>query len=288
MTDFEPLRDMATFTEDMFNRIIAFQEKEHPAWNNSLTFEERIKGLPLHNLIFSNPDRDPAVFGPTVAPYFPLREEIQKIAYYIKQVSELSSTSPEMCDLYPGNGFIGSLIGREGIHVTGVKRISDKPNQIELFADTDCYRFSNDPIEKLTCNTMLVSWPPAESNPSHDLIELRPKLIIYVFTNHIDENTNKRQTGSEEMLATLSNDYRLLDQWESLRPKNILHDVWPDMTPSIEEARQVHIYAHSSIGDINLVKSLPPSQPYDWEKDFQMALLALQAKREVQSRGFPV
>ncbi len=288
MTDFEPLRDMGTFTEDMFNRIIAFQEKEHPAWNNSLTFEERIKGLPLHNLIFSNPDRDPTVYGPTVAPYFPLREEIQKIAYYIKQVSQPDSTGPEMCDLYPGNGFIGSLIGREGIHVTGIKRISDKPNQIELFTDSHCYEYSNDPVDKQACSTMLVSWPPAGSNPSHDLVKLTPKLIIYIFTTHIDENTQERQTGSEEMLATLSNDYRLLDHWESHRPKNILHDVWPDMTPSIEETRQVHIYAHTSVNDIQPIKSLPPSQPYDWEKDFQMALLALQAKREVQSRGFPV
>jgi hypothetical protein len=234
---------MSTFTEDMFNRIIAFQEKEHPAWDNSLTFEERIKGLPLHNLIFSNPDRDPAVYGPTVAPYFPLREEIQKIAHYTKQVSQAGSTNPEMCDLYPGNGFIGSLIGREGIHVTGIKRISDKPNQIESFADTHCYSYSNNPVDEQICN---------------------------------------------EMLATLSSDYRLLDQWESHRPKNILHDVWPDMTPSIAETRQVHIYAHSSADKIKPIKSLPPSQPYDWEKDFQMALLALQAKREVQSRGFPV
>lgn len=288
MTDYEPLREMGTFTEDMFNRIIAFQEKEHPAWNNSLAFDERIKGLPLHNLIFSNPDRDPAVFGPTVAPYFPLREEIQKIAHYIKQASEISSTSPVMYDLYPGNGFIGSLIGREGIHVTGIKRASDKPNQIESFADTDCYSYSNDSINKLSCNSILVSWPPAESNPTQDIADLKTRLIIYIFTNHIDENTNKRQTGSEEMLATLSKDYRLLDQWEFLRPKNILHEVWPDMTPSIEETRHVHIYAHSSIDNVNPVKSLPPSQPYDWEKDFQMALLALQAKREVQSRGFPI
>ena len=198
MTNFEPLRDMSTFTEDMFNRIIAFQEKEHPAWDNSLTFEERIKGLPLHNLIFSNPDRDPAVFGPTVAPYFPLREEIQKIAYYTKQVSQPDSTNPEMCDLYPGNGFIGSLIGREGIHVTGIKCVSEKPNQIESFADTHCYRYSNDPVNEQVCNTMLVSWPPAESNPSSDLVKLKPKLIIYIFTNHVDENTNKRQTGSKE------------------------------------------------------------------------------------------
>ena len=51
MTDFEPLRDMGTFTEDMFNRIISFQEKQHPAWNAELGFEQRILGLPLHYFI---------------------------------------------------------------------------------------------------------------------------------------------------------------------------------------------------------------------------------------------
>lgn len=277
---------MGTFTEDMFNRIIAFQEKEHPAWNSTLAFEERIKGLPLHNLIFSNPDRDPTTFGPTVAPYFPLREEIQKIACYVKQLSQLTSTAPEMCDLFPGNGFIGSLIGREGIHVTGIKNIADKPNQIESFSDNSCFNYTDDPVDKLPCNSVLVSWPPAESNPSQELIKSEPKLIIYIFTNHIDENTNKRQTGCKEMLEMLSNDYHLIDHWESHRPKDILHDIWPDMTPSVEETRQVHIYAHSSIEGIEPVKTLPPSQPYDWEKDLQMALLALQAKQEVQARGF--
>jgi len=286
MANFEPLRNMDTFTEDMFNRIIAFQEKEHPAWNSSLAFDERIKGLPLHNLIFSNPDRDPATTGPTVAPYFPLREEMQKIAFYVKQVSRLTSTSPELCDLFPGNGFIGSLIGREGIHVTGIRNNTDKPNQIESFADSRCYDFTDEPIEKTSCNAALVSWPPAESNPSQSLVGLAPELIIYIFTDHINETTNRRQTGSKQMLESLTNDYHLLDHWESYRPKNILHDIWPDMTPSIEENRQVHIYAHFSVKEIEAVKSLPPSTPYDWEQDLHMALLALQAKQEVQARGF--
>ena len=165
---------------------------------------------------------------------------------------------------------------------------SVKPNQIESFSDSSCFSIDDNPIEKRSCNAVLISWPPAEVNPSQQVIGLQPKLIIYVFTNHVDETTGVRQTGSKDMLTTLANDYRLVDQWEVHRPKDLLHEIWPDMTPSIEETRQVHIYAHSSLIKFTAVQSLPPAQPYDWEIDLQMALLALQAKQEVQSRGFPV
>ena len=287
MTDFEPLKEMASFTEDMFNRIIAFQEKGHPAWDISLPFEERIKGLPLHNLIFSNPDRDPQKYGSTVAPYYPLRNEIQKISQYIKQTANPASETPYLCDLYPGNGFIGSLISREGINVIGIHQPSVKPNQIKHFSDASHFTYSDKPIGQQSCDAVLVSWPPEGSNPSLEFIEHAPRLIIYIFTNHIDENTHVKQTGSEEMLSILANDYQLIDQWEVKRPKDILHEIWPDMTPSIEENRQVHIYTHSSLKEIKPVKILTPAQPYDWEKDLQMALLALQAKQTLQLRGFP-
>jgi hypothetical protein len=45
--EFEKLRDMDAFSDDMLNRIIAFQEKEHSAWNAARPFAERlqIRGL---------------------------------------------------------------------------------------------------------------------------------------------------------------------------------------------------------------------------------------------------
>lgn len=89
------------------------------------------------------------------------------------------------------------------------------------------------------------------------------------------------------MLSALAENYRLVDNWEINRPKDILHDIWPDMTPSIAETRHVHIYAHNSVDDLQPAQGLSPVQPYDWEKDLQMSLLALQAKHEVQGRGFP-
>lgn len=291
-TNFEPLRDMEAFTKDMFNRVIDFQEKEHYAWNANLAFGARIKDLPLHNLIFSNPDRDPAKYSATVAPYYPLREEIQKIAFYVAQLAK----NPVLCDLYPGNGFIGSLLGREmATHSSTAEKVIGltntpaemKPNQIESFFDADHFTYSATPFNELNCDAALVSWPPTDSNPSTQLVQRQTPLIIYIFTEHVDEKTKQHQTGSDAMLSALVNDYRLIDSWDVVRPKDILHDIWPDMTPSIEETRHVHIYAHNTVDELQPAKTLPPTQCYDWEKDLQMALLALQAKQEVQSRGFP-
>jgi hypothetical protein len=298
-TNFEPLREMESFTKDMFNRIIDFQEKEHHAWNNNLSFDARIKGLPLHNLIFSNPDRNPATHSATVAAYFPLREEMQKIAFFVRQLAD----HPVVCDLYPGNGFIGSLLGREiaaaanatsnAPEVIGLENnlAGIKPNQIESFLDDEHFAYRTGPLTELNnelhFDAALISWPPANSNPSTELVLCQTKLLIYIFTQHIDEATQQRQTGSEAMLTTLANDYRLIDSWDVIRPKDILHDIWPDMTPSIAETRHVHIYAHHSLDDLNPAQGLAPVQSYPWEKDLQMALLALQAKQEVQGRGFP-
>lgn len=283
MTDFESLRDMGAFTEDMFNRIIAFQEKEHPAWNTSRSFTERIQGLPLHNLIFSNPDRDPAKFGPTVAPYYPLREEIRKIAQYAKQIAE----QPTICDLFPGNGFIGSLLGREGVRVVGLRHPEIHPNQIESFCDQDCFSYSEQTLSEQAFDVALVSWPPSGVNPSSLLADLQAKLIVYVFTEYVDQSSSMRQTGTDDMLSTLGEDYREIDAWDIERPKDLLHEIWPDMTPSIEEVRKVRIYRHISTSDIARLDELPSAQAYDWEKDLNMAMLALQAKREVEARGFP-
>ena len=302
-TNFEPLREMESFTKDMFNRIIDFQEKEHHAWNSNLSFDARIKGLPLHNLIFSNPDRNPATHSATVAAYYPLRDEMQKIAFYVRQLAE----HPVVCDIYPGNGFIGSLLGREIAtqangaanttadtpEVIGLENnVADiKPNQIESFFDDEHFAYRTEPFSELNnelnFDAALISWPPANSNPSTELVLHQTKLLIYIFTQHVDEATQQRQTGSEEMLTALSHDYHLVDSWEVARPKDILHDIWPDMTPSIAETRYVHIYAHNTLGDLKPAQGLSPVQSYPWEKDLQMALLALQAKQEVQARGFP-
>lgn len=279
---FEPLRDMDAFTDDMFNRIIAFQEKEHPAWHENLSFSDRIAGLPLHNLIFSNPDRDPLIHGPTVAPYYPLRWEMKKIAAYIHQLN-----SPSMLDWYPGNGFIGSLLAREGIKVTGIREHVTKPCQIPSFYDNECYEFLETLEDEQVTEAILVAWPPAESNPTQELLARNAKLLVYVFTEHVDESSGKRQTGSENMLKDLADQYTVIDEWTVVRENNILHEIWPDMTPSIEETRIVKIFAKRDL-QFSSVGNASSFSVYDWEKDLQMASLALEAKQVLRAQGIRV
>ena len=280
---FLPLRDMESFTEDMFNRIIAFQEQEHPAWNEQLSFEERITGLPLHNFIFSNPNRDPTKSGPTLAHYYPLKKELERLAHYIRQTGD----DARVCDIYPGNGIIGSLLGREGIEIFGIKRDDVLPCQIAEFYDNNCYQFVAGNLEEANFNTAFASWMPSGINLTPQLIQKNPDLIIYIFTDHIDPATNKRQVGSEQMLSDLNDDYRLVDNWSITRTKDILHEIWPDMTPSIEETRHTHIYASKSVADIQAYTiDTETKYAYDWEKDLVLTNLAHEAKDLVKSRQF--
>ncbi|WP_455221922.1 hypothetical protein [Kaarinaea lacus] len=284
LTDkFTPLKNMELFTNNMFNRIIAFQEKDHPAWNDTLDFTTRIKDLPLHNLIFSNPDRDPVKYGPTIAAYYPLREEMQKLAAYARKVS----VNPLVYDWYPGNGFIGSLLAREALSVTGIQDNNIKDNQITSFFDKDVYQFIQRNNIAASCDVVLASWMPSQVNPTPDIMALRPKLIVYVYTEHMDESNGQRQTGTDDMFDALSDNYRLLDSWTVHRPKNLLHEIWPDMTPSIEEMRITRVYVANDV-PIEKLHSIESKPPYDWEADLQMALLALEAKQELRARGMGV
>ena len=288
--EFEALHHMETFTEDMFNRIIAFQEKQHPAWNPALSFDERIKGLPLHYLVFSNADRDPAKFAPTVANYYPRRHEMQRLAYYIQQIAD----NPRVCDLYCGNGFTGSLLARElatankDILVTGLRTYNQKPNQIETFIDAERYQFSDAALENSHCDAVFASWIPAGTNPTPAIVSAKPKLIIYGYTDHKHPETGERQSGTDDMFNDLAEHYRLIDQWSYTRPENLFHEIWPALTPNIEETRYTRLYASKHLPEFKLPDCLPQATPYDWEQELAMAQLALKAKQQIQDRGFMV
>ncbi len=279
---FEKLRDMDTFTDAMFNRIVAFQERKHPAWDQSLPFDERIRDLPLHYLIFSNADRDPARYRQTVAPYYPLSDEIRRIAGYVRLVADAAVVA----DMHGGNGFIGSLIGREGAKVIGVRDPSAKPNQIEDFYDPACYAVRQTTIAGIdfAFDVAFSSWMPAGVNQTPDIVKHRPKLIVFVFTDHVD-NDGKPQTGVPAAFTHLPEQYRMIEEWSITRPRNILHDIWPDLTPSLEEIRHTRIYADAPYHAICLPDEQSPGGSYDWESELEMALLALQAKHSLRATG---
>lgn len=283
---FEKLRQMGPFTEAMFNHMIAFQEKEHAAWDVNKPFAERIKHLPLHYLIFSNPDRDPAKFDPTIAHYYPLREENRAIAYYAKHVAN----EPIVLDVHARNGFIGSLLAREGLKVIGLHDPKAKPNQIAEFYDANCYDLCIGALEDVDFDfdVAFSAWMPSGTNFTPEILKHKPKLIVFVYTEHVNEFSKQRQTGTPEAFDNLPSNYKIIDEWSIQRPENMLHEAWPDINPSLEETRIVRIYADEPFHAIERYAPEQFAEPYDWERELEMALLAFEAKQELRSRGIAV
>jgi len=284
---FEILRDMESFTQKLFNGIIGFQEKDHPAWNTSLPFAERIKDLPLHYLIFSNADRNPESHGPTVAHYYPLRYEMATIAHYAKQVAD----QPLVLDAHARNGFIGSLLAQEGLNVIGLRDENEKPNQIENFLDESRYNIQTGKLSDvdLPIDVLFSSWMPSTQNISNDIIRLNPKLVVYIFTEHTNEYSGERQTGTAQSFGELlPESYQLIDEWQVTRMENLLNDIWPDLSPNIEETRYVRIFANEGFHHIKRLDPKQITETYDWEKELLMAETAHKAKKTMQQRGFPI
>lgn len=287
MSNVEILRNMDAFTEEMFNRIIGFQERDHAAWKPDQPFAERIKGIPLHYLMFSNADRNPTTHGPTIAHYYPLRHEMYKLAQYMKKIA----AKPVVVDAHARNGFVGSLLAREGLQVIGMRNPADKPNQIEDFVDSKCYEVRPGTLADVNfpVDVVFSSWMPSSVDMTADIERIGPKLIVYVFTEHKEPSTDRRQTGSDGAFGEhLSARYKLVDEWSVIRERDLLREVWPDLTGNIEETRQVRIYADAPFHDIKIDRSIVPAKIYSWEEDLLMAQTAYAAKMDIQRRGFPV
>lgn len=290
---------METFTEEMFNRIFEFQEKKLAAWDETKPFNQRIKNLPLHNLVFSNADRDPEKFGPTVCPFYPLKREVVKLALYIKSVAD----SPLVCDLHAGNGFFPSLMAQthmdtgneeleeklavNPIRVIGMRDPSIKPNQITNFFDPDCYEPRTGTLSDIefSYDVALSAWMPSNRNLTPQILLQKPAMIVFVYTDHSDDTGKIRQTGTSQAFEQPAG-YHPVDSWQVERPGNLFHEIWPDLTPNIPETRQVAVYARDGL-DIPVL-DIPEITGYDWEKDLFMAQLAMEAKNMLRERGFPV
>jgi hypothetical protein len=281
---FFPLRDMETSTDEMFNRIVAFQERNHLAWDDKAPFGDRIKDLPLHYLVFSNPDRDPTQYAHTVAPYYPLREELRTIAYCARQVTQ----DPVILDVHGGNGFVGSLLAREGVAVVGLRDSSAKPNQIQNFFDPDFYQMREQTLAQVDVpfDVAFSSWMPAGVNVTPELIKRRPKLIVFVYCENRDQN-GQPINGTDAAFEELPDNYQIVAEWSITRPENVFHNVWPDLTPSPEMTRKTVIYADTPYHDID-VKGAQPATAYDWEKELNLALLAIEGMQILKEQGIRV
>lgn len=281
---FLPLKEMESFTDDLMNRLFAFQERKHPAWDEKAPFEQRIAGIPLHYLVFSNPDRDPAKFGPTVAPFYPLRDELRVFAHCARQVAK----DPVVLDVNPGNGFIGTLLAREGLTVIGSRDPAQKRNQIENFYDPTFYDMREIAPQQVDFpfDVAFCAWMPAGVNQTPLLTKHKPKLIIYIYTEHADDN-GQPMTGTPEAFTNLPDNYSMIAEWDITRPKDLFREVWPDLTGSPEEVRVTKIFADEPYRNID-VTSIQRATPYSWEEELQMAALALEAKQLLKQQGYKV
>ena len=281
--NFELLREMDSFSEDMLNRIIAFQTKGHAAWNNALPFEQRIRELALHDLVFSHPQRDPKLFGPTIAHYTPRREEMWRIAAYARAVA----SAPVVCELHARNGFLGSLLARENVRVIGLRDPQGKPNQIENFYDADRYDMRSGTVahDAPAFDVAFSAWMPSGENCTLAIVACQPKLIVYVYTEHVDPATQQTQTGTPNAYTQLPGSYKLIDEWQDLRPVNFFKEVWPDLTGNLAETRITRVYARTEFHDMAPIRATTPLAYYDWEKDLQMTSMALEAKQFLKQRG---
>lgn len=284
--NFEPLREMEAFTNAMFDRIIAFQEGDQAAWKEDAAFDERIKGLPLHALVFSNPNRDPAKFGPTVSHFYPLREEMMRIAHFAQQLGENST----VLDVHTRNGFVGSLLAREGARVIGLRSSEEKPNQIKNFFDKENFELREGTLADIDfeVDIALSSWMPAGENMTPEILKLKPKMIVFIYTEHKDTSNDTPQTGTPEAFENLPEQYKLIDHWMIRRPKDLFHEIWPDLTPSIEEERHVKIFADEPYQNIKIPQADEDYALYDWEQELRMALLAHEAKNHLRAQGVHV
>ncbi|MDH5259701.1 MAG: hypothetical protein OEX07_16930, partial [Gammaproteobacteria bacterium] len=140
----------------------------------------------------------------------------------------------------------------------------------------------------LNIDVVFSSWMPTGKNITNDIVAKNPKLVIYIFTEHVNEFSGERQTGTNESFGEqLPDQYKLLEEWSVTRPQDLLHEIWPDLTGNLEETRLVRIYANEGYHDIHSALKEENTKGYDWEQDLQMAETALRAKQEMKNRGFP-
>jgi uncharacterized membrane protein len=111
-----------------------------------------------------------------------------------------------------------------------------------------------------------------------------PKLIVYIHTDHVNEETGVAQTGTPEAYTHLPARYRLVDQWSVTRPADMFYEIWPDLSRCIEETRQVKIYADEPWHEMTPVAA-HATGVYDWEKELEIIQLALEAKSILRARG---
>ena len=252
------------YISEMVNRIIAFQNHKHPAWDDSIPFRLRIERLPLYTLEFNNPDRNCLEFGPTISHYAPRKTELRAIALMCKSVGH----DPQILDIGCGNGFLGSLLAGEGVRVTGIDDLSWRPPQISRFYDREIYEFIT-PLSfdnyKKDFDVAFCSWMVPGTNLTNEFsASLRnPSLIIHIFSKHV-QNDGRQETGLKEGFICPSG-YHVVGEWKSETPGDFFSGICPRLGSKPRKVRYVEIWRRKDIGPIEFMHPLQFDDNYYWD-----------------------
>jgi hypothetical protein len=248
----------------MLYRIAEFQSRRHPAWDENLSFSRRIEDLPLYALEFNNPDRDRETDGPTIAHYSPARAEIACIANLCTQLDPRAT----LLDIGCGNGFIGSLIAREGIRTVGIDNWIWRRPQIRSFYDPECYELRAPcDLEAVTekFDAALCSWMVPNANLTGEVVRLQPTLIIHVMSPDFGDDGSPT-TGCNAAYE-LPAGYRNLARWVAATPADYFHALDPCLTRNGVQLRIVEIWARQDGPKITFPGLTEELDEYPWEKE---------------------
>jgi hypothetical protein len=246
----------------MFRNIDLFRAKKHPAWDPNEQFSRRIKNLPLYFLEYHHHTRNLKTESVTVTHYVPSRAEMMALAKIIQSYGN----NLRVCDVGCGNGFIGSLLAREGVQVFGVDDNSFKQPQIPNFFDKDCYSKIIASIEdpSIILDVAFCSWMSPGTNLATAIAAKNPRLIIHLFSP--DRQSDGSPTTGTTTAYNCPDNYHLLTSWSTLLPKDYFLQIGaPSGNP--KTIRKVRIYAHNELEKECHVTPLGFSKLYDWDKE---------------------
>ncbi|MBT8490273.1 MAG: hypothetical protein KJN62_04425 [Deltaproteobacteria bacterium] len=273
--------------EQIKNRIIEFDQKKHPAWEEQQPFNLRIKDLPLYFLEFNHHERNRSSQSVTVTHYVPCNPEIIAISEIIKFYSK----NYVICDVGCGNGFLGSLLAREGINVFGVEDRSYKQPQILNFYDKSCYRIIESSVSEINSSfdVALCSWMTPGLNLTPIIVKKHPKILIHFFSPDHQSNGSPTTGVPEAYLPPIN--YNFLTGWGSFLPKDFFLPLREmtglNLEVSQQKVRAVIIYAHKDLSPDVKISPLDFTNYYDWDLE-RKYINSLRIKQSLDKSVFKI
>ena len=259
--------DTAASVRRMLGNILRFQSYDHPAWDQQASFGTRIKDLPLYFLEFNHTGKDKDTQSVTVTHYAPRRAEMMALAHLIRSCGD----NLQVCDIGCGNGFLGSLLAREGVKVFGIDDRSYKQPQIPNFFDSECYRVIETSLADLDIpfDVALCAWIEPNANLTPLIVDTKPALIIHILSP--DRQTDGTPTTGTQSAYTRPEDYYPVAAWRTELPQDYFLPLTRIVSANLEsnsrKTGSVFIYARRDIRPLTFVSPRSFSDWYDWDHE---------------------